>query len=1192
MEEENYIVDSTLNSTLGSVTTTSNEYDAWGNLLSSEISITDESTNDVQTTLNTNTYGSGDWERYGRLATSTVTKTRSGDPKTHIRESTFNYHADLMLSSSTLSPNQAATMLVTTYGYDTWGNKTSESVTGYSTATGSNITRTATSNYGSTGRYLKYTDDALGYRTSFLYNGVDADAVTGRITSIKTTDANGVAKTDNFDVWGQLSSTKHPDSKTTTVTQSYCSSCANNAYYFVRTTLTANPTQEVYYDRWGREVMSRVTSFSGGWNEVVKTYDGQGRPLLSYEPNSSSYSTIEYDVLGRPFQVTAANGAVTTTDLNGFEQRTTDDLGHVSRTFQNGFGETAYTEDELGNRVVFKYDAQGNVVSTVTEAEGGSYTTTMTYDDWGRKLTTNDPVKGLWIYTYNAFGELYTQKTARNHTFTFSYDKLGNKIRSYEASEGTLCWNFGTTSDKGRLLSTEKYEGLNATCLSGSPTYKQSYTYYSATGLPYTTTTLINGATYTQSQTYDSYSRPLVATYPTGTAAFAVKNIYNSYGYLSQVVNNSTSALLKRIDTMTSRGQVYKVTYGNNVTTSAVYDDETGWLSDMTVKNGSGVELVSSNIQYDTVGNVWQRKSKYSNSPGSNSNFTETYGYDELNRLTSRTFSNNGGSTTSIPTLFQQTQQFNYDDWGNITFKTGVGTYTYDVNKPYRLTHVHKDAAKTQQVYAFTYDNNGNVTNDGVRTFTYGSYDKATLISKLNTSSTMQYGPDRELVYKSDSLIENSKSVTYQTTYVGNYEKVYRTGGEGTLTEHKYYVGDIVYTQRSNATTDTFYLHKDNQGSVIATTNASGVMTTQAIYDPWGKRTAVYLTSAIANFTYGEPTDRGYTGHKEIKDLDIVHMGGRIYDSTLGRFLQADPFVQAPNDSQSYNRYAYVRNNPISLLDPSGYSWLSKTWKKWGKVIVAAVAVVVTYGAASGWVAGWGAAWGTAATATTSASLSWAGGAVAGAMAGFAGGYVATGSLKGALQGALSGAVFGGIGGAFNGSAYQDGLLHIGSHALAGGVLADLQGGNFGHGFWQAGLMKGVGIVNNAGDGASLNEIAGRATIQAMLGGTLSKVSGGKFANGAVTAAIQYLVNAQSNNIQNGWNSFKAEAGKLWGDFKNYWSVAAETEVNMYATASKNSMLKDLPDDQGVKAGGCAGFYFGGCAQLVVTNEGVIVSSY
>lgn len=88
----------------------------------------------------------------------------------------------------------------------------------------------------------------------------------------------------------------------------------------------------------------------------------------------------------------------------------------------------------------------------------------------------------------------------------------------------------------------------------------------------------------------------------------------------------------------------------------------------------------------------------------------------------------------------------------------------------------------------------------------------------------MQYGPERELVYKSDSYIENGKNVTYQTTYLGNYEKVYRTGGAGTLTEHKFYIGDIIFTQRSNGSNDTFYLHKDHQGSVIATTNASGTV--------------------------------------------------------------------------------------------------------------------------------------------------------------------------------------------------------------------------------------------------------------------------------------------------------------------------------------------------------------------------------
>ncbi|MFB2760854.1 RHS repeat domain-containing protein [Shewanella xiamenensis] len=187
----------------------------------------------------------------------------------------------------------------------------------------------------------------------------------------------------------------------------------------------------------------------------------------------------------------------------------------------------------------------------------------------------------------------------------------------------------------------------------------------------------------------------------------------------------------------------------------------------------------------------------------------------------------------------------------------------------------------------------------------------------------MQYGPERELVYKSDSYIENGKNVTYQTTYLGNYEKVYRTGGAGTLTEHKFYIGDIIFTQRSNGANDTFYLHKDHQGSVIATTNASGSVVSQAIYDPWGKRTAVYLTSVLANFTYSELTDRGYTGHKHIKDLDIIHMGGRVYDPTIGRFLQADPNIQAPLDSQSYNRYAYVRNNPMSMTDPSGYFFKS-----------------------------------------------------------------------------------------------------------------------------------------------------------------------------------------------------------------------------------------------------------------------------
>src|SRR5690606_31734198 len=153
------------------------------------------------------------------------------------------------------------------------------------------------------------------------------------------------------------------------------------------------------------------------------------------------------------------------------------------------------------------------------------------------------------------------------------------------------------------------------------------------------------------------------------------------------------------------------------------------------------------------------------------------------------------------------------------------------------------------------------------------------------------------------------------------------------------------------------------------------------------------------------PTEQGFTGHRQMDALGIVHMKGRIYDPTLGRFLQADPFVQEPKNSQNYNRYSYVLNNPMSYTDPSGYFFkaLFKGIAKYWRVIAAAVITYATAGAASGWAASWGYAAGTVGNA-----------AVAGAIAGAAGGFVATGSLKGAMAGAFSGAIFGAIGASFD----------------------------------------------------------------------------------------------------------------------------------------------------------------------------------
>jgi RHS repeat-associated protein len=218
----------------------------------------------------------------------------------------------------------------------------------------------------------------------------------------------------------------------------------------------------------------------------------------------------------------------------------------------------------------------------------------------------------------------------------------------------------------------------------------------------------------------------------------------------------------------------------------------------------------------------------------------------------------------------------------------------------------------------------------------------------------------------------------------------------------------------------------------------------------------VYLHSSLASFTTSEPTDRGYTGHKHIKDLDIIHMGGRIYDPTLGRFLQADPNIQAPLNSQSYNRYAYVLNNPMSMTDPSGYffKWVKNTVKKYWKVIVAVAVTYFTAGAASGWAASWGFAAGTVGNSVLA-------GTIAGAAGGFTAGALVTGSLKGALRGSFSGAIAGAAGGYANlGSVggWGDAAKRVGVAALGGCGAGKASGGSCSKGAKMAAVIQAVSM--------------------------------------------------------------------------------------------------------------------------------------
>lgn len=70
-------------------------------------------------------------------------------------------------------------------------------------------------------------------------------------------------------------------------------------------------------------------------------------------------------------------------------------------------------------------------------------------------------------------------------------------------------------------------------------------------------------------------------------------------------------------------------------------------------------------------------------------------------------------------------------------------------------------------------------------------------------------------------------------------------------------------------------------------------------------------------------------------------MNGRLYDAKLHRFLQRDNYVQDPSNTQNFNRYAYVLNNPLRYTDPSGENWLDKNWKSVVTAAAATAAVIV-----------------------------------------------------------------------------------------------------------------------------------------------------------------------------------------------------------------------------------------------------------
>jgi RHS repeat-associated protein len=184
------------------------------------------------------------------------------------------------------------------------------------------------------------------------------------------------------------------------------------------------------------------------------------------------------------------------------------------------------------------------------------------------------------------------------------------------------------------------------------------------------------------------------------------------------------------------------------------------------------------------------------------------------------------------------------------------------------------------------------------------------------------------------------------------------------------------------------YILRDYLGSITHITDHAGALLQELSYDPWGR-----LRNSATQQLYapGEEPElllgRGYTGHEHLPWFGLINMNARLYDSVLGRFLSPDPYVQAPDFSQNYNRYMYALNNPLKYTDESG----ELAWFYWvGAAIVGGVTNLVAnwdnvdgfWDGLSTFAVGAGAACGILATGGSSAGVTLAVGTTGGALVG------------------------------------------------------------------------------------------------------------------------------------------------------------------------------------------------------------------
>jgi RHS repeat-associated protein len=214
--------------------------------------------------------------------------------------------------------------------------------------------------------------------------------------------------------------------------------------------------------------------------------------------------------------------------------------------------------------------------------------------------------------------------------------------------------------------------------------------------------------------------------------------------------------------------------------------------------------------------------------------------------------------------------------------------------------------------HAFAYDARGRQVAAPDRRVVFTEHDLPKTITTPAGTTSFLYDAEGERVRKSEPKTGG------ETLSLGG---VYERRTSGSSVQHIFsvqgtdgHLAQITYDEATK-TESRAYVHPDALGTASAVTDDNKVVT-RFDNEPFGKR----VQPSGAAFTGDFPSMQvGFTGHSMDDDLGLVNMKGRIYDPSQRRFLSPDPLVSRPLNAQSYNRYSYVYNNPLSFIDPSGF---------------------------------------------------------------------------------------------------------------------------------------------------------------------------------------------------------------------------------------------------------------------------------